>query len=282
MHDEDASTFCKGLFFVTSAILLLVLGTPVALALLLTFSHHSILLVRNVMNNATYKEPSVILGFIVAELLLLAVETVATISLPLVSAWLVLLTIYRLPIVAKKMWTQFTKNSPGAAVDMESSYYMVGVLWDIVFDILTLIVLFIPILVTIHRLPTLISRLKNCSSYENAVESWTSFCWEEFLMIGTCLPGYDHFGTCGAAIYGVLGAFLFLPWALFSLLCAIVALLTFSHRAVILIRFLHLNNDWSPGNVTWSLFYSAWWILIDLVVFASLPMLAWYAPQVKR
>lgn len=274
--DEDSSDLCQWAFYLTFLIALVVLGIPAALVLLLSLSHHSIFILRNMRNLfLETKDPSVYFSFIASQLFLGFMDLTVAVTLPLLSAWVILLTLYRLPIVIKKLWNDYPHQSASQVMDLGSSYYLIGVVWEILLDILALLFLFIPILVTLHRLPTLLARLKACNSYEGMVDNWAGYCGEEFMMIGSCFPNYLTCGAWGGAILGLIGAFLFLPFALFSLVCAVITLLTFSHRALILIRFLHLNTDWSPLNVASSLAFSAAWILVDLVVFATLPLIAW-------
>jgi len=105
-----------------------------------------------------------------------------------------LITIYRFPFLLKDIWTKQNATSITShdeAMETAGNVTLQG--WYLFLDLLCIVFLFIPLVVTIHRLPSLFRRL-SAETYDNLIgnNSHQTILVEEFFKIGYCDPTEDE------------------------------------------------------------------------------------------
>lgn len=255
-------------------LIFILLGVPVGLLLLVTCTHHSLQMVHGLIYHKQ-RQPMALFFVIMRQLGSLLAD-IGMLGLPILSCWLVILTVYRIPLLISRIWA----GDPTKAHIAEHSIFVFDQAGEIVKDV-TFTALLLPVLVlTCHRIPHLIQQLSNLS-YSEGVTQWASLLIQEVSLIGQCDCGNDIRASLTSFFTSLIGFVLLLPMGLLAFLCGVLTLVTCSHRAVVLVRFFNLNSDWKPWRVISALIHSAMWVLLDVALIGT-PYLSWYVTLQKR
>eukprot|EP00698_Gefionella_okellyi_P002446 TRINITY_DN12301_c0_g1_i1.p1 TRINITY_DN12301_c0_g1~~TRINITY_DN12301_c0_g1_i1.p1 ORF type:complete len:668 (-),score=113.25 TRINITY_DN12301_c0_g1_i1:73-2076(-) len=172
---------CGVLGKVLLCLLCVVLLGPCALVLLLTCSHHSVRLAVRLRAISSLVEFAQVVG---TSILAFFSELLIGLGLPLVSWFLVMVTVYRAPILLSKMVKEGQKLGPTSVP--EPSWATAGQGGLIFADLFSLVFILLPILLTVHRVPALFRRLAACTYQDLTSTSIGAVFWQEFRLIGFC------------------------------------------------------------------------------------------------
>ena len=275
------SWFCVLLFNLLFGAVLILLGIPVSLVILCTLSHSSIRLILE-LYYADWTDPYRLVLTVFENGLAVCLDLFGFIGLPIVCFWAICLTIYRLPITFKQIYDAVQNSHLRGSKNVSVSIIPMAQCFEILMDLIWLVFLFVPVLVTFHRLPYFWGRVRDLDYIDFfGTNGWRSAAYQEFIRIGQCGDDSTHTNSGKHVVVEVVvgvGYFIFmLAMAALAIPCMVATLLTLSHRAVAMI--VCLLRTWPNGTV-YDLFMvmikSLLLVFFDLIGLVGLPFVGWF------
>eukprot|EP01090_Pellita_catalonica_P000378 TRINITY_DN10263_c0_g1_i1.p1 TRINITY_DN10263_c0_g1~~TRINITY_DN10263_c0_g1_i1.p1 ORF type:complete len:537 (-),score=39.81 TRINITY_DN10263_c0_g1_i1:45-1655(-) len=272
--------FCGGFVIPTFTALFLflllsicyIIAVPTFLILMLLVSHRSVLLiihfVRFFRNMPTSTRACFItpLKIVFTQCFYLTMDACMGL-LPQIGFFVVLLSVYRMPVLVKKLHA-LAKNSSTDCAQQALQTALVPMVQGLMvcLDACVLVFLVVPIVLTIHRVPAYI-RLLHSLGYGGVMHG-TNFAketWGEFKRIFTTVRIIN-------GVFSVLAKFI--AYVISAIILAFLVL-TMSHRTIFYAYKIYLT----PSNAVVIMLHGLMcfgMVLLDLLGFMGVPLLGWY------
>eukprot|EP01090_Pellita_catalonica_P018707 TRINITY_DN6125_c0_g1_i1.p1 TRINITY_DN6125_c0_g1~~TRINITY_DN6125_c0_g1_i1.p1 ORF type:complete len:537 (+),score=30.64 TRINITY_DN6125_c0_g1_i1:139-1611(+) len=273
-HDGFWAGFALPAFTVLFAIFCYVVAVPTFLVLMVMVSHRSITLVtdfsrffRN-MPTSFQERFFTPLKIVFLQAFGLGFD-VALIMLPIFGYYTVFISVYRMPVLVKRLRAVIGSDwSLNRAIRTSIEPMIQGFL--VVLDACVVVFLVVPIILTIHRVPAYIRLLRNLGYYRALHRTtFASVTWGEFKRIFTSLPSLNAVFCIGLPALGICIAYMI------SAIALAILSLSMSYRVAYFMYKIYLK----PRNPVALMFHGLSCLavlLVDIFLAFGLPIFAWF------